>query len=108
METRTIKQVRIWKLILNDMRSPKIEYTKIAVIGYTAEEVMNYYKSNRCEYWKDGQWGKSFKQGSLLEWFNPEDDVFGHIGELNGWRCGLIDEWVDEDVWNNMQKKCLV
>ena len=62
----------------NDMRSPKIENTQPVAVSDDKQRLIDYIKDQlHCiiqggEYgsWKDGMWGKVFKAGSPLEWFN--------------------------------------
>ena len=96
METRQVEQVKIYKLILNNMTSPKIEYSDIAAIGYSRQSIIDFCEGEK-EPWRDDRWGKTYRQGSILEWFNPPssyDDMgtFGH---------GIEEEWVNVESLNN-------
>jgi hypothetical protein len=70
MEERIVKQYKIYVLTMNDMRSPHIEDQRIALMGPTSASIMDYLKANE-ESWQDGRWGKSYRQGSKVEWCNP-------------------------------------
>jgi len=96
METRTVTQVKVYKLMLNRMTTPKIEYNDIAAIAYSKQDIIDFCEDEK-ERWTDGQWYKSYKRGSILEWFNTPSsydklDVFGH---------GIVEEWVDDDALQN-------
>lgn len=94
MELRESVEVKIYKLYLNDMRSPNIEMLKIAAIGVDREELINWYNKQLCDMYRDDYWLKTFEPGSALEWFNPcsqqslQDSSFSHFGE------GIHEEWV--------------
>ncbi len=75
-------------LVLNDMRSSHIETPFSVCLGETREEILDLIKRETVEVYKDGKWGKTFRKGGPLEWYNrgwSEDfspDDFGHgIGE---------------------------
>jgi hypothetical protein len=98
METRTVTQVKIYKLVLNRMTSAKIEYGDIVLLSDDKERLISYYESQKCEPYRDANWSKSFKQGSPLEWYNPVyniptiDECFGH---------GIYEQWIDIDIFEN-------
>lgn len=98
METRTITQVKLYKLILNPM-ADCAESGNIAAISDSYDKLVNWYRSqlNSMGPWRDGRWYKVFAAGSPLEWYNPADNLelnnpglFGH---------GILDEWVNESVY---------
>lgn len=61
----------MWVLMLNDMRSPKVEYRDPVACSRDPEELVDYVHSQLAESpWRDGKWGKVFRQHSPLEWFN--------------------------------------
>ena len=70
--------MKCFVLVLNDMRMSNIENKMIACRADTREDLE---KLLEAEYvpggWTDGQWGKTFKQGGMLEWYNPPNDFFG-------------------------------
>lgn len=100
METRTYEttEVRVYKLILNDMRSPKIEHCEIVAISTDYNKLVEWYKSQLApKMWRDGRWGKTFVEGAPLEWFNP-----AHSLELNDTRPfhhGIEDEWIRAEIF---------
>lgn len=73
------------------MTSSKIEYSEIAAVAYSREELMKFIE-NESESWRDGTWGKTFKKGSPLEWFNG----LSNWDELDSWGHGIHEEWVEQ------------
>lgn len=70
--------MKCFVLALNDMRMSNIENTMIACKADTREALERLLQNERVPGgWRDGQWGKTFKQGGILEWFNPPDQFFG-------------------------------
>ena len=57
-------------LYLNDMRSPQIEMLRHVVKAATKEELKAFLARERVESYRDGRWGKVFREGGPLEWFN--------------------------------------
>lgn len=55
---------------LNDMRAPKIEYLTVVCMG-TLEECRALIDRESVDWYSDGNWGKSFRKGGPLEWYNP-------------------------------------
>jgi len=53
------------------MRSPKVEMLEPVAKAETREELVSFLAREEApESWRDGRWGKSFKKGSVLEWYN--------------------------------------
>lgn len=94
METRQITQVKIWVLTLNHMKHPKIEMMSNVAIAYDKQVLINWYEEQKCPTYKDGDYHKSFKKGSKLEWYNPMNST----QEENNYEEGLYSEWVSEDT----------
>ena len=96
MEARSVTEVKLYKLVLNDMRFDHIEDGKIVAISSDYEKLVEWYNSQRApEMWRDGRWGKFFAQYSPLEWFNPASSL-----ELNNtypFGQGISEEWVREE-----------
>jgi len=90
MEKRTVEQVKIYTLVLNDIRATNIEIgTLTPHVAYEQQHLIDFIKGE-VESWKDGSWNKSFKKGSDLEWYNglanvEDRDKFGH---------GVNWEWI--------------
>ena len=98
METRTVTQVRVYKLILNDMRDAHVETCTIAAISTEYEKLVEWYNSQLApKVWRDGRWGKTFVEGSPLEWYNPAADL--ELNAYDPFNQGIRDEWVSEEVY---------
>lgn len=92
-ETRTVDQIKLYKLILNHMRDCKIEITQIVAASYDKQALIDWYNEQKAEKpWKDGQWGKTFKKDSPLEWYNGTSNFDG-LGPYND---GICEEWAFE------------
>lgn len=69
-------------LALNDMRSSNIENLTAVQFFTDRDAAVAWYEEqlNPDGYWKDGHWGKVFRAGGPLEWYNPgdlqDDDAF--------------------------------
>ena len=101
MEERIVKQVRIYKLILNPMVCA-YEAGEIVALSGDYNRLVSWYEEQKLyePYRDDSGWYRTFAKESPLHWFNPADnlelnctDHFGH---------GISDEWVNEDVWYNI------
>lgn len=76
-----------YALVLNCMLSPNIENIATvpgSPISTNRQEVVDWYESHKVEPYRDGQWYKTFKKGSHLEWANAanvstDNDHFGGI-----------------------------
>jgi hypothetical protein len=65
----------MWILLLNDMRMPHVE-TLVPVAKAETKEVLEAYLAReKVEPYQDGQWGKTYRQGGPLEWYNPPSDI---------------------------------
>ena len=96
METRTITQVRIYKLILNPMAGCA-ETAEIVAISTDYNKLVDWYRSQlAAEPRREDTWYKVFIPGPL-EWYNPvkslELNNLGHFGH------GIADEWLDEKMY---------
>ena len=60
----------MWMLYLNDMRSSNIETLTAVARAEDKETLENLLISEKVESYSDGRWGKSFRKGGPLEWFN--------------------------------------
>ena len=101
METRTITQVRIYKLILNPMAG-RCEDGEIVAISGDYNRLVRWCEEQKAPtpYRDDDGWYRTFADGTPLHWYNPADTL-----ELNcpdHWGHGITDEWVKEDVWSNI------
>lgn len=109
METRTITEAKIYKLILNPMRG-NTENGSIVAISFERQKLVDWYNSLLAPeaYAEIGtpsfdchgdshKWHKTFKQGSELEWFNPCEDGF----EPNHFGHGISWQWTTEEAAKN-------
>jgi hypothetical protein len=103
----------MWVLLLNDMRSSKSENLQPVVRAETKEALKAFVESQKVEpYVTDGtrvlhhttdsmagttevtdgyKWGKSFKFGGPLEWFNKPNE----FNDNNYVDVGTEDSWVE-------------
>lgn len=72
-------------LVLNDMRAPQIEMGTEVCRAETAQEIADLLESEAVDPYQDGQWGKKYRAGGPLEWFNPcwrmDEQPDGSIGD---------------------------
>lgn len=75
-----------YTLMLNDMRLSNIEILDPVAQAEDPELLKNYVENHKAaELWREDTWGKVFKKGSPLEWFNEPylpingHDPFGHV-----------------------------
>lgn len=64
----------MWVLCLNDMRASQVEILHPVARAETREALEALIQREKVEGYKDGQWGKSYRQGGPLEWCNPPWD----------------------------------
>ena len=96
METRSMTEVRMYKLVLNDMRFDHIEDSKIVAVSFDYEKLVEWYNSQIAPaLWRDGRWGKTFAQNTPLEWCNPASSL--ELNNLYQFGHGISDEWVREE-----------
>lgn len=69
----------MWILQLNDMRSPQIEIMTAVCKAETKEDLEALIEVEKVEFYRDGNWGKNYKKGSILEWFNPPGSIYRHF-----------------------------
>lgn len=92
METRTINQVKIYSLAMNPM-TQRTEASSITAMSYDKQALIDFYNREAVEQYRDDTWAKSFRKGSLLEWFNPLYSFeVGHYGH------GIRESWMDTDT----------
>lgn len=91
----------MWVLCLNDMRSPKVENLSPVCGAETAERLLGLLKTESVGSYKDGQWRKEFRQGGLLEWYNPPSHFNHHLHLQN---AGSVEDWPEELMeWYRLQ-----
>lgn len=76
----------MWVLMLNDMRAPKIEMLEPVARAESKEALQAFIDHEKVEPYRDGQWGKTYRQGGPLEWKNApylfdEDSHFINLDE---------------------------
>jgi hypothetical protein len=83
----------MWILRLNDMRSSNVEILSPAARASTKEDLVAFLKTEKVEGYRDGQWGKGFRAGGPLEWFNqpflPHDEHL-HFVDVDRWRSAEL------------------
>ena len=79
----------MWILRLNDMRSPRIEIMSNAARAESLKDLQALVERETVQpYRGDDGWGKAFRKGGPLEWFNP---LRLREGELTGVWGGYVD-----------------
>jgi hypothetical protein len=74
-------------LMLNDMRAAQIENLSLVAFAESAEELEDFVRAELVPPYRDGHWGKMFRAGGPLEWFNPPDRF---TGNLRRYTMGLV------------------
>lgn len=101
METRTITQVRMYKLILNPM-TDCCESAHIVAISDDYTRLVNWYMGQLATVpWRDDRWYKVFKSGSTIEWYNQCDRL--GLNDVDYWGHGISDEWVSLETYENVR-----
>lgn len=107
MEARTVTEVRVYKLVLNNMQAPKIEMGEIVAISGDYDKLVNWYNSQLApQMWRDGRWGKTFAQGTPLEWYNPARSL--ELNDTYPFGHGISDEWVRESSLDGIMNRFTV
>jgi len=74
------QNMSFYVLRLNDMRMGKIEHAALVCKAATPEELIQFLNEEKVEPYIDEResrrWGKSFRKGGPLEWFNPPQEDF--------------------------------
>ena len=86
----------MWVLLLNNMMASQIEILTPIVRAETKEALQAYLDREKVECYRDGQWGKSFRQGGPLEWYNPpfdERESFVFVGTREDWAEQAAADW---------------
>lgn len=96
MVTRTINEVKLYVLVLNNMQAPKIEYGEVVAVSLDYDRLVEWYNSQKApEMWRDGRWGKTFAKGSPLEWYNPAYSL--ELDNTQPFGHGISTSWVREE-----------
>ena len=86
----------MWILFLNDMRMSQIEMSEAVARAESKEVLKAFVEGERVEPYRDGQWGKCFRQGGPLEWYNDpwdEDALFRDVGSKEEYMQRCSDNW---------------
>lgn len=94
METRTVEQIKIYKLILNPILG-KYEDEGLVATSASYEALDKFFSGEQVEMYKDQGYNKGFRKGGLLEWFNAS--------RYNSERGLIEDEWVDQEVFDRIK-----
>lgn len=89
----------MYVLVLNDMRMSQIEQTMPVARAATREALEALLQRESVPPWRDGQWGKSFRQGGPLEWFNPPFGVDRYIVEVGTLQQRIDRAIADVNAW---------
>lgn len=68
----------MFALMMNDMRSPKVEIRIEVRRAETREELEAFVAAEEVPNYRDDGWNKCHRKGGPLEWFNPLS-MFGRI-----------------------------
>lgn len=114
MNTTQVTEIQIFLLTLNMMRDSKIEMNRKIAISYNRQKLIDWYKAQKVEFWKDPveEWdgitnyGKTFAKGSELEWYNYADDEETFEPGTHG--HGIHELWVTQKEIDNRDSIILV
>ena len=73
----------MWVLCLNNMQASNVEILSPVARAESREALQSLLDRERVEPYKDGQWGKVYRQGGPLEWFNPPWGFDSHRHFIN-------------------------
>ena len=103
METRMHEQVKLYLLIMNDMRSAHIEDVSIVAVSTSLDALQRWEKDQRApERWKDGRFNKTYSQFTSLEWKNPTNMDPEMYGCNTFCEDGVKTEWVNAEELNRI------
>lgn len=90
-----------YALMLNDMRSSNIENLHCVKVSSNRDELVEFHKNELAtEGWRDENWWKEFKKGSVLEWCNPARDLLPEADNYFGGIYEIDDRYSDEEIMN--------
>lgn len=93
METRTVEEVKVYKLILNSVYDC-CECGDLVAASYDLNKLTGWYFEQRCpQYSSDDNYRRNFKEGSKLYRYNPCDYEV-QAGTHDHWGHGISEEWV--------------
>lgn len=88
MKTRTIEEVKVFRLRLNPMTA-NFESRSIVALCFDKDELFAWYEKQKVEPYNDGRWRISFNTESKLANYNPYDDG----GFICNEHCGIFESW---------------
>lgn len=65
---------QVYVLFLNDMRSSNIEILEPVARASSVSALESLLSKERVPAYSDGNWGKAYRKGGPLEWFNEPSD----------------------------------
>lgn len=83
----------MWLLKLNDMRASKIEIMTKICIAETPEALEEFLDSESVTPYQENGWGKTFRKGGPLEWYNPP--FGGSMGDHIVY-MGTEEDWINQ------------
>src|SRR5208282_1970651 len=87
----------MWVLQLNPMTANAERVVPVAC-AETREQLQAFMNEQAVEPYQDGQWGKVFRQGSMLEWYNPPCGGQAFIDIPAFVDIGTEEDWAREAV----------
>jgi hypothetical protein len=88
----------MWALQLNPMTANAEQIVPVAV-AETEQDILALLERETVEPYTDGQWRKAFRQGGILEWFNPPfpgGEVWTGVPAVVD--IGTEAEWVNDAI----------
>ena len=106
METREkyLQEIRLYVLRLNPMDGSAESAVDVAV-STDYQKLVDWYREqlNPGGLWRDDNWGKTFRAGSPLEWYNPAYNL--ELNNLGLFGHGIYDTWIPVDNLNEIQSR---
>ena len=87
----------MWALQLNPMTANAEQVVPVAV-GETEQDIIALLERDTVEPYTDGQWRKVFRQGGILEWYNPPMGGAAWIGVPAVVDIGTEEDWINDAV----------
>lgn len=115
METRTITEVKIYELHLNNMQG-KSEESRFVAVSTCLGTIQEFYLENVTTPYEElgynfhaqrenHRWNKNFLKDGPLEWYNPLVDLnhlypsYPRLNEQWGMFKGVHGRWIHLDHW---------
>lgn len=88
----------MWVLLLNDMRASQVEILSPVARADSRDALQSLLAREKVDAYNDGRWGKAYRQGGPLEWFNPPWDFESHrhfvnVGTREDAARSAIEQW---------------